>query len=143
MVRALATTPDDKINWSPAPTARTPIQQAAHGAMAISGIQNMLAGKPLPYADVAEFDTSMRGAEKEFTSREQALSLLERNSAGYLAWLDALTPEQLASPARFPFGPATTMAVAITFPARHLQNHIAQMDYLQTVYGDHDWHMGN
>lgn len=26
VIRALATTPDDRIHWSPAPTARTPIQ---------------------------------------------------------------------------------------------------------------------
>ena len=63
----------------------------------ISGIQGMLNGKPFPYADVAEFDAMLRAAEKEFTTREQVLSLLERNTAEYLNWLDALTPERLAS----------------------------------------------
>ena len=48
MTRALATTPDDKINWSPSPTARTPIQEVAHSVMAVSGIQGMLTGKPFP-----------------------------------------------------------------------------------------------
>ena len=143
MAHALATTPDDRINWSPSPTARTPIQEVAHGAGAISGILGMLNGKPFPYSSVAEFDTALRAAEGEFTTREQVLSLLEQNSADYLAWLDALTPERLASTVQSPFGPTPSMAVAITFPTYHLQNHIAQMDYIQTIYGDHDWHMGN
>ena len=143
MAHALATTPDDKINWSPSPTARTPIQEVAHAARSISGIQGMLDGQPFPFSGIVEFDTTMRTAEREYTSREQVLSLLEQNSAEYLAWLDALTPERLAATVQFPFGPAPSLAVAITFPAYHLQNHIAQMDYIQTIYGDQDWHMGD
>lgn len=141
ITHALATTPDDRINWSPSPTARTPIQQVAHCADAIPGIQGMLVGKPFPYASIDEFDTAMRAAEKEFTTRDQVLSLLEDNSAQYLKWLDALTPEQLASVIQPPFGPPVPMAVGITFAAYHLSYHVAQMDYIQTIYGDHDWHM--
>lgn len=140
MARALMTTPDDKIAWSPAASARTPLQQVAHGAMGISGIQGMLVGKPFPYASPAEADTAWRAAEQEFTTREQALGLLEQTSAEYLAWLDTLTTEQLASTLQTPFG-AFPMAAAITFAADHLRNHAAQMDYIQTLYGDRDWHM--
>jgi hypothetical protein len=140
MVRALATTPDDKINWSPGSCARTPLQQVAHGAMSIPGIQGMLDGKPFPYADIAEADAAWRAAEKEITTREQVLGLLEQHSAEYLVWLDTLTSEQLASTLQLPFG-SFPMAAAITFPADHLRNHASQMDYIQTVYGDQDWHM--
>jgi hypothetical protein len=140
MARALATTPDDRINWSPAPGARTPVQQVAHGAMAVTGIHGMLIGKPFPYADTAEMDRDLRAREKEITTREQALGLLERNCADYLAWLDTLTPEQVAAIVQLPFGPFP-MAAAMTFPADHLRNHAAQIDYIQTIYGDYVWHM--
>jgi len=140
MARALATTPDDRINWSPASSARTPIQLVAHSAMAVSGIQGMLVGKPFPFANIAEADTNFRVAEKEFTSREQVLGLLEQNSAEYLTWLDTLTSEQLVSTLQTSFG-SFPMAAAITFPADHLRNHAAQIDYIQTLYGDRDWHM--
>ena len=33
------------------------------------------------------------------------------------------------------------MAVGITFAAYHTHGHVAQMDYIQTIYGDQDWHM--
>ena len=33
------------------------------------------------------------------------------------------------------------MSVGITFPAYHTHGHVAQMDYIQTIYGDQDWHM--
>lgn len=82
----------------------------------------------------------MRAAEKEFTTRQQVLSLLEQTSAEYLAWLDTPTPEHLASTVHLPFGPMP-MAAGITLPAQHLSGHVAQMDYIQTIYGDRDWHM--
>jgi len=143
MARALATTPDDRINWSPSPTARTPIQQVAHAANAIPGIQGMATGKPFPFKSLAEFDAAMRAEEAGFNDREQARALLETNTAAYLSWLDTLTPEQIASPVQMPFGPPVPLSVAITFAAYHLRGHVAQMDYIQTIYGDQDWHMGN
>jgi hypothetical protein len=69
------------------------------------------------------------------------LGLLEQTSAAYLAWLDTLTPAQFAATLQLPFGPPVPMAVGITFPAHHLTGHVAQMDYIQTIFGDHDWHI--
>jgi hypothetical protein len=140
IARALATTPEDRINWSPASSARTPLQQVAHSAMATTGIRDMILGEPFPYADIAEADAAWRAAEKEFNCREQALGLLEQSSAEYLAWLDTLTADQLASTLQLPFG-TFPMAAAITFAADHLRNHAAQIDYIQTLYGDQDWHL--
>lgn len=141
LTQALATTPENRIGWSPSPTARTPLQLAGHAANAISGIQGMLTGQSFPFAGLAEFDAFMRADEQKYTSREQVLALLEQTSIVYFAWLDTLTPEQISAMVQPPFGPLVPMAVAITFPTYHLNNHIAQMDYIQTIYGDHDWHM--
>jgi hypothetical protein len=140
VAKCLATTPDDKLNWSPAPTSRTIVQQVAHVAMAVDGIQGMLVGKPFEFASIADMDASIRAAEKEFTSREQVQALLDEKSAAYLAWLDTLTPEQIASTVHLPFG-AMPMAVAITIMADHYRGHAYQIDYIQTMYGDMDWHM--
>ena len=143
MTHALVTTPDDKINWSPSSTARTPIQLVAHCANATSGIVGMLGGKPFPFASLAELDAAMRAEEKKFTTREQVLERLEQTSAEYLAWLDAVTPEQFVSTVHLSLGPTVPMAAALTFPERHLSSHISQIDYIQTIYGDLDWYMGS
>ena len=141
IVRALETTPDDRINWSPSMTARTAIDQVAHVALSIPGIQGWLSGEPFPFKDVQELDTFSRTQEESFLTRESVLSLLEENSQGYLEWLDSLTEEQLASTVSM--GPrAFPMMEAISFPADHTRGHAAQMDYMQTIYGDLDWHMG-
>jgi len=137
---ALATTPDDKINWSPAATARTPVQLVAHAALGTVLVHDMLQSKPFGYASPADYDAKTRIAEKEYTTRDQALGVLEQTSTAYFAWLDTLTPELVASTIQLPFG-AYPMAAAITFPADHLRNHAGQIEYLQTTWGDTDWHL--
>jgi replication fork clamp-binding protein CrfC len=140
MAHALATTPDDKLAWSPSPTARSPLHQVTHAAMSTSNIQSMLSGKHLASSGPVELDAAARLADQQFTSRQQAIDILEQNSADYLAWLDTLTEEQLASKVDMFFG-IVPMTVGITFPALHMSGHVAQMDYIQTIYGDQDWHI--
>jgi len=140
LIRALETTPDDKINWTPAGTARTPVQLVVHGGIGTSLVLGMLQEKPFAYAGTSDFDSKSRLAEKEYNTREQALAFLESTSGEFFAWLDTLTPEQVASTAETPFGP-WPVAVAITFPADHLRNHAGQIEYIQTILGDHDWHL--
>ncbi|MBI1757602.1 MAG: DinB family protein [Fimbriimonas ginsengisoli] len=139
IVKALASTPDDKINWSPAPTARTPIHLVAHAGMSISGMQEWLEGKPFPFESMADLDTFLRKEEQPYTTREQALELLDKNSGPYLAWLDTLSEEKLTSMFETPMG-AFPFSDAITWPADHLRGHASQLDYIQTIYGDREWH---
>ncbi len=136
----LAATPDDRIHWSPSPTARTLLQQVGHAAKTTLIIRDLLTGQPLRFASISEAAAAAREADKAFTSRQQVLDLLDQTSAEYLAWLDTLSPEQIGSTVSMPFG-QTPMAAGITLPADHLRNHAAQMDYMQTIYGDHVWHM--
>jgi hypothetical protein len=139
VANSLATTLDDKINWSPSLTARTPIEIVAHCASAVHGIQGMLQGKPFPFPSIPEADAAFRLDEKRYKTREQVLTLLDEASNSYIAYLDALTPEQVAS--TIAIGGEVPLAAAMTFPADHNRGHAAQIEYLQTIWGDHDWHM--
>jgi hypothetical protein len=142
LTRALANTPDDKVNWAPSPTARTPVQIVVHCAQALRNINEFLDGQPFPVTDTAAADKFFREQEQPFTTREQAVSLLEKNSAEYLAWLDALTPERLNTSIQLPFGLGSApVAAGLAFPAAHTQGHVGQIDYIQTIYGDRAWHL--
>ena len=142
LAQLLAKTPDDRLNWSPSPSARTPIQLAAHSAEAIKNIQGFLEGHPFEITDTAKADDFFRDWEKQFTTREQVVSLLEKTNARYLAFLDALTPDRLDTLVELPFGLGKApLAIGLTFAPNHTQTHIAQLEYIQTIYGDHDWYL--
>ena len=134
-----ALTPDDRINWSPSPTARTPMELILHAAYALEGIQGMVSGEKFPYASLAEADAAWREMEKQPTTRAQTLAMLHEKSANYKKWLDSFTLEKLASTAVLPFG-EMPYTQAIIFGKMHTAFHSAQLEYVQTCYGDHDWY---
>jgi len=141
MIQALAATPDDRINWLPAPTARTPIQQVAHAAAAVKNVHEILNSRPFQITNTAEADKSFREWEKQFTTRESVLQMFEENCAEYSAWLDALTPEALNATVELPFGSGfAPVSAALSFAPNHTTWHTAQIHYMQTIYGDLDWH---
>lgn len=144
LLQALNNTPDDKLNWSPTPTARTPIEIVIHSADALKNIHDMLDGRPFQISNTAEADKHFRESEKRISTREEVVELFEKNSTAYVAWLDALTPERLNDPITFPFGlGAGTVGIGLQFPALHTSSHTPQIEYIQTIYGDRDWHLNN
>lgn len=140
LIHVFATTPDDKINSALSPTSRTPVQLVAHVAMGTAITQSVLQADPFPYKNIAEYDAATRVQEKEYTTRAQALSLLEQTRTEYFAWIDSLTPEQLTARVDTLFGPMDRVST-IAGLANHMRYHTAQIEYLQTVWGDTDWHL--
>lgn len=142
LLKSFRTTPDERVNWAPSPSSRTPAQLVAHSAVAIENIRTQLDGTPFPIKTTVEADESFRAWERDITTREQALDLLEKNSAKFLEWLDALTPEKMEYNAEMPFGLGLyPVAASLNFPSDHMRYHIAQLDYLQTIYGDQEWYL--
>jgi len=138
----LANTPDDKLNWAPSTTARTAIQLVAHSAESVAHIQYMLEGNWLEFNGTSDMDNRLRTSEKQYTTREQAIAILDKNSAAFMAFLDSLTPEKLGGTVKAFFGEAP-ISMAINFPRLHMQDHVAQFEYLQTIWGDVDWYSPN
>jgi len=142
LLHALSTTPDERLNWSPSPTARSPLHQAVHAAQSIGHIHGFLTGRTFDVPTPEEADRGFREWERTFTRRDEVVSLLESKADAFVAWLDDLDPEQLGTMVTTPFGMGQVpTAIAISFPAMHTRWHHAQIDYIQTVYGDLDWHM--
>ena len=140
LLTALAATPDDKLNWAPSETARTPLHQAAHAAGALKYIHEMLNGRPFGASSTAEADQFFREWEQQFTTREPVLQLIEENSAAYKQFLETLTAESLDAAIERPFGLGQVpLSAALTAAPDHTRWHTAQIEYIQTIYGDHIW----
>jgi len=138
--RVLQTTPDDRLQWSPAPAARTPLAQVVHVANSIRHIHAAMMGTRYETPTREEADAEFLAMEKEVQSREEALAMLHEQSAAYVNWLDQLPKERLSDlvPLPFDLGEAT-VEFMLVFPALHTSDHAAQMEYIQTCYGDRHW----
>ena len=142
LFRMLETTPDDRLTWSPSPTARCPLHVAAHAVGTVKRLQDMFDGHPFHITSMAEAQIYFRDEERQYTSREEVVSLLNKNCDAYIAWLDDLTPERLASGImEAPFGLGQVpLAMALKFQVLHMLGHVGQLEYIQTIYGDEVWH---
>jgi hypothetical protein len=138
--RIFESTPDERLLWSPAPTARTPLAQVVHAATSIHHVHTAMMGTRYATPTTAEADAEFLALEQGFTKREDALALLEKNSKAYLDWLDQLPEEMLSDMVPLPFdlGEAP-LQFMLLMPAWHTNDHAAQMDYIQTCYGDRSW----
>ena len=138
---AFAYISEEKLNWSPSPTARTPVQIVAHAAQAVNFIHQQMSGVPFRHKTTAEADAAFRDWERQFDSREQVIGLLEEVSVNYLNWLDGLTQERLETITDLPFGlGAMPVESWLAAAPAHTQFHTAQLEYIQTICDDRDWH---
>ncbi|MBS1725669.1 MAG: DinB family protein [Armatimonadetes bacterium] len=143
LLNIFAHTPDDRVNWSPAKTARTPVHLMVHAASAVRNLHHTMMGTPFPVPTPDEAEKYFRDEESHFSTREQALEKFTTACEDFEKWMDGLDAGQLDTEVKMPFN-FGQMAIRniMGFPAMHTQWHQAQLEYLQTIYGDMDWHMG-
>ena len=75
-----------------------------------------------------------------FETREEAIALFRKNTDEVTAELDVLTPELIESTIATP-GLSAPMTFFMNLPTLHAQAHAAQIDYLQTCWGDQEVHL--
>lgn len=140
-LRTFSFVPDDKLNWQPTPTGRSALQVAAHIGLGTESVEPWLRGIPLADTTVEEFFEDLKRKELQIRTRQEAIDLIESATAAACRALDAMTPEQIEGEIKTPFGmfPAK-MFVGLL--AAHFTMHGGQIDYLQTLWGDLDPHMG-
>ena len=135
LLTTFAHVPDDRLHWTPSPTAKSAQRIAAHAAIANFGFAAMTRGERLPADNLADVVRLSEAKELAVTSREQAVAIIEESTRHLLSAIDALTPERLRGDAYLPIGPMP-MASFIFLGARHAEMHAGQIDYLQTIWGD-------
>jgi hypothetical protein len=133
--------PDDKLNWTPSPTAKTPLQIAAHTGHSLHTIAARISGAQATEGQSRE-DVIARSeaAERAITTREEAVKAIEEGLAAAVAALHEVTADRLESMTETPFG-SMPMRFIVSLPGRHTDNHASQIDYLQTTWGDFGFYM--
>jgi uncharacterized damage-inducible protein DinB len=142
LLKLLSFVPDEKLDWSPSATSKSALRIITHVARSDRSFTNLIAGTmPAATPTMEEFFTDLHKADPSIASRTSAVTLLQESTTQLLAALDTVTVETLEAPCDTPVGTYPT-SFWIGIANEHRVTHTGQLEYLQTVWGDLDNHMG-
>ena len=136
-LKDLSFVPDDKLTWTPTPTAKSAIRIAAHTALYAGRFARMIKDGKLPGSDnLAERMAQRNAEEAAITNRTEVESIFRKGTDEVIAALDSLTPEAIGATLESGFGWSMPMTLLMNMPGLHAMSHAGQIDYLQTCWGD-------
>jgi hypothetical protein len=136
-LRNFSHVPDDKLTWTPTPTAKSAIRIAAHTALYAARFARMMRDGKLPGGDGLESWLAQRNAEEAaLTSRTEVETVFRRGTEEVLEALSSMTPEGIGSSLDSGLGWSMPMTFLMKLPGWHATLHTGQIDYLQTCWGD-------
>jgi len=131
--------PDDKLAWTPAPSAKSALRIAAHTALFAGRFAEMIAHRAVPNeTDVARWEAE----ELAVQTREEAEQIFRAGTEKVLAALDLLTAEDIQKSLDSGQGWSMSMTFVMGLPGFHAALHMGQIDYLQTCWGDQQVYVG-
>lgn len=134
--------PDQKLNWTPTPTAKSAIRIAAHTALYAERFARMIQDRKLAAVDNLEEWLAQRNAEEAaVTSRMEIEGFFRRGTEEVIAALDSLTPEDIEISLDSGQGWSMPMTFLMNLPGFHATLHAGQIDYLQTCWDDQEVHL--
>mgnify|MGYP001396299109 CR=1 FL=1 len=136
-------TPDDRLFWKPSPTARSIGEIVAHCAHAMNNIAPQMMGTPYAIATSSEANRTFLEHDRQFSDRANVVRYFEEARNGFIGHLDRFSLDEVDRLVTMPFGMGQApVRLFMEAASNHTKGHIAQIEYIQTLYGDHDWHYG-
>lgn len=129
--------PDDRLNWTPTPSAKSPLRVAAHTALYASRFAKMIRDRQLPQPENLEEWLAQRNAEEvAVASREEMIQIFQAGTQEVLEVLDSLTEADVEMNLESGQGWSIPMRQLMVIPGWHATLHTGQIDYLQTCWDD-------
>ena len=141
--RTFAAVPDDKLKFEAAPGVRTPLDAFGQAAQSLQMTVGLIERRSEGFENLdMRAMTGHMAQQRALWSRQEALSQMELNWSAFKAAIEPLTEEELSAPLTMPFGGGTTAPVGFWLMTayRNLVSRFAQINYIQTLYGDFDPH---
>jgi uncharacterized damage-inducible protein DinB len=136
LTQAVRAMPLEGLTWKPHTASRPALSLLGHCAVTNLVYASVLANAPLPFRSQAESDA----ATDECDTLPKACAYLHRSLTRLCDTLIALPAERLTEMVILPDGEKMPSALAMLVPANHMQYHLGQINYLQTLMGDEEYH---
>lgn len=142
-LRNFSHVPDDKLHWTPTPTAKSALRIAAHTALYAGRFAAMIRDRRLPSPEnLTEWLAERDAEEVAVTCREEMERAFRAGTEEVVAALDALTSADLETVLDSGQGWTMPMTQLVVLPGWHATLHAGQIDYLQTCWGDQQVYVG-
>lgn len=142
-LRNFSHVPDDRLNWTPTPTAKSALRVAAHTALYYSRFAEMIRDRATPKVENLEAWLEERASQEiELTTREAVVAAFESGLAEVNAALDGLRDDEVNLEIDSGQGWSMSMRFMMRLPGWHATLHMGQIDYLQTCWDDQEVYVG-
>lgn len=133
--------PDDRLDWSPCPTAKSAMRIAAHTAVTAGNFAQMIRDRKLPNGEeIPALVARTNAAMDRIATRAEMERVFRANTAEVVAALDTVTPEVAELSLDSSQGWFMPMTALMRLPTTHAVGHTYQIDYLQTCWDDQEVH---
>jgi len=138
LIRTIQSTPADKLTWSPDSTGRTIIDIATECAGSSLFMAQAIGGEDAPTMDREK----MAKYRAEHNTLETVVPALKDGGVALDKAISSLSDGQFDDTVTLPFrgGITRTKAQVVTMMTGHLNYHLGQINYIQTLYGDKEMH---
>ena len=132
--------PDDKLKWAPLDQGRTALDAFSEAAQTCQMVTKLVETKGEMKPSPQMF--AQMKAERANWTKDDALAAMNTNSAALYTAIGTLSEEELAMPVTMPMGGGMTMPLGawIMMAYRGFISRFAQINYIQTLYGDSEAH---
>lgn len=131
--------PDDKLNWKPLGNGRTVLDLLGEAAQTPALLAKMLNSKGESMPDENDFRRMIE--ERASWTHDECLQKLHANTEAAIEAIHHTPDEMLEQPVLVPASGATLpMGVWMLMPYRTFAARTAQINYIQTLYGDFESH---
>lgn len=139
-LRTFSAVPDDKITWRPLGQGRSALDLLGDAAQ-VTGLAAELAASRGENKPTYEKYQNLK-TERAAWTKDDALRVLEANAQKFYSAVAQLSDEELAQPLATEIGggQTITLSVWLTMVNRSFISRFAQVNYIQTLYGDFDSH---
>ena len=140
LIRTFNAVPDDKLNWAPLDTGRTALDAFSEAAQTCQMVTKLVETKGETKPSPQMF--AQMKAERASWTKDDAVAAMNTGSAALYTAIGYLSEEELAMPVTMPMGGGMTMPLGawIMMAYRAFIARFAQINYIQTLYGDSESH---
>lgn len=140
LAKTVQSVPEDKLQWKPLDNGRAILDLLGEVAQTVGFATQVASSRGETKPNMEMFRSWAQ--ERADWTREFALEQLESNTQNLLAAIEELSEDELAQDVTMPMHGGITLPLAawIMMAYRTLVSRFAQINYIQTLYGDFDFH---